>query len=441
MAGRPARRPRREGRAPDDGPGRRARPARNDLRPDRDGRAGDHRRALPRGGLPRPADAVPAPGGRGGARGHPRARRRRGHRAHRQGHHDATVRRPRPRHRGHDRRADPSGGRRRDAPGGLARAGAGPGLSPGRRGRGHDPGGAPARLREPGRGRAVRGRGALPDRARGHAPDAPRRPRRRRSSGHRHRPGPEPGRPRDGPPPDDRHRPPAGRRAGGPCRLHRRQGGRSDGRRPGPLQRGDPGRGELPVVRRERLPDGRPGGPQGVHRPDRVVRLRAGVGVQDVHGPGRPREGHDQPVDPDPRLGLALARPRAGPDLRCRPARDGVHGSPRHRGLLAERRGGPDRARAGEYDRQGLQGPGRDLDPPRVRAEDRCRPGRRGPRPGPRPGAQALEPGRPRQRVVRPGRRRHPAPARHGLRGDGQRRDARHPARRARDRRPRRRAG
>ncbi len=63
------------------------------------------------------------------------------------------------------------------------------------------------------------------------------------------------------------------------------------------------------------------------------------------------------------------------------------------------------------------------------------------PGPGPRPGAQALEPGRPRQRVVRPGRRRHPAPARHGLRGDGQRRDARHPPRRARDRRPRRRAG
>ena len=274
----------------------------------------------------------------------------------------------------------------------------------------------------------------------GHGPGPPRRSRRRRPAGHRHRPGRQPGRARVGPAPDDRHRPPAGRRAGGPRRLHRRQGRRGHGHRDGPLQRGDPGRGELPVVRRERLPDGRPGGPQGVHRPDRVVRLRAGLGVQDVHRAGRSREGHDQPVDPDPRLGLALARPRRGPDLRRRPARDGLHGGPRHRGLLAQRRGGPDRARAGQHDGEGVQAPGRDLDPPRVRPEERRRPGRRGPGHGPRPGAQALEPGRPRERVVRPGRRGHPAPARHGLRGDGQRRDARHPPRRARGRRPRRRA-
>ena len=68
--------------------------------------------------------------------------------------------------------------------------------------------------------------------------------------------------------------------------------------------------------------------------------------------------------------------------------------------------------------------------------QDRRRPRRRGTGTGARPRAQALEPGRPGQRLVRPGRGRHPAPAGDRLRGDGQRRHAGHAPRRARRRRP-----
>ena len=109
---------------------------------------------------------------------------------------------------------------------------------------------------------------------------------------------------------------------------------------------------------------------------------------------------------------------------------NGLYAGARHRGLLAQRRRGQDRPRPGQVDRQGGLDPGRDVGPPRLRGEDRGRPRRRGAGAGPRPGPQALEPGRPGQRLVRPGRGRDPAPARHRLRGDGQRREAGHAARR-----------
>ena len=53
----------------------------------------------------------------------------------------------------------------------------------------------------------------------------------------------------------------------------------------------------------------------------------------------------------------------------------------------------------------------------------------------PRPGLTAVARDRPRQRLVRPGRRGHPDPAGDGVRGDGERRDARPAARRQGDRR------
>ena len=253
------------------------------------------------------------------------------------------------------------------------RARVGPDLpAGGRRGRDH-PGGPPARVRQPRRRGPVRRRGALPGRARRDAARAARRARRRRSADHRHRPGPEPGRRRDGSAPDDRHRPPAGRRAGGPGRLHRRRGGQRVGRRDGPGQRGDLRRSASypsydandyrtvasedpkafidPVV-------------SSVYEPGSVFKMFTALAALEkgtINLSTRILDSGSLSLDHG-----------AGPDLRRRQARQRLHGSARHRGLLAERRGGPDRPGPGQDHGPGVEDPGRRLAPARVRPEDRA---------------------------------------------------------------------
>ena len=109
----------------------------------------------------------------------------------------------------------------------------------------------------------------------------------------------DPGAARRGPPPHDRCRPAALRRAGDPRRVGRGPGEVGLGGRDEPVHRRDPRRGLLPVVRRQRLRRDRGQQPHPLHRPDRQLRLRAGLGVQDAdlrRGP-RARRGHDEHPD------------------------------------------------------------------------------------------------------------------------------------------------
>ena len=292
LAGRRSGASRRRGPGADDGHGRDRQQARRHLRPERDGRPG-HLARSESDSSPRPtcitADkrAATRHGADAGSSGSTR----------RQAPRCATSS---PRRASTSSSTTASSGPQADqiraadrrTPGlrAVARIGARAGLSAGRRRSQDDARGEPPRLRQPGRRRPVRrGAGVAVD-ARRHARDRRRRSRRQRPArdGHRQR---HPGRRgRHGRAPDHRCRPPAARRAGAVRRLGRRPGEADLGRRHRPVQRRDLRRGELSVVRRERLQGDRGDEPVALHRPGRVERLRAGLGLQDDDRGGRPRE-------------------------------------------------------------------------------------------------------------------------------------------------------
>ena len=105
----------------------------------------------------------------------------------------------------------------------------------------------------------------------------------------------QPGVPGAGPPPDHRRRPPARGRAGAPGGLGRRQGqarlrGRAWTRTPARSTPRRPIRRTTPTTtRRSRRAT------RALHRPDRLDRLRARLGLQDDDRGRRPRAGHGDP--------------------------------------------------------------------------------------------------------------------------------------------------
>ena len=145
--------------------------------------------------------------------------------------------------------------------------------------------------------------------------------------------------------PDHRCRSPAPGRAGAPGGLGRGQGEARLGRGHGSLHRRDLRRGDLSVVRRQRLQGDRRQRSVALHRSGRGQRLRAGLRVQDDDRGGRADQGHGHPDDED--QGRRDAPPGQGQDQdrRRRPqghGLDDVRG--RHR-LFAQRRRGEGRAR------------------------------------------------------------------------------------------------
>ena len=264
---------------------------------------------------------------------------------------------------------------------------------------------AAPRLRQPRRRRPVR-RGAVLQ----HRPGRPSQGRARATRrgrpahpGHRRRRGP--GDARRGPPPHDRRRPPARPRAGGPRRVGRRQGPERVGARHGSVHRRSPRRDDLSVVRRQRLPADRGRRPQPVHRPDRQLRLRARLGLQDAHRDRGPRDPHGHDPDEDQGHGHPQAA-RAHPHRRRRPQGPRLDDVRGRRGLLAQRRRGEGRAGAGQEHPPVVGDPPLGLGEDGLRVEDRDRPRRRGGRHRPRPDDHPVAADRPRERGVRPGRRR-----------------------------------
>ena len=120
----------------------------------------------------------------------------------------------------------------------------------------------------------------------------------------------------------------------------------------------------------------------------------------------------------------APPRRRQDEDRQREPPGHGRHEVQGRDRVLAQRRRRQGRAEARAHDGRGGAQAVLDLDPPRVRGEDRPRRRPRGRRPAARPGQDAMAPDRPRQRRVRPGRRGDPDAARAVVRGDGQRRRA-----------------
>ncbi len=306
VAGRPARPAGGQGPAPDHGPVRRAGPARHDLRPDRDGRPGHDRRALPGGGLARPADAEPS-----GARSATRW--------------SAILGLDPDAGRGADRQDRDRPGRTSSSPAGsrtttadrIRAGGRRTGRSRRSRSSPRPSGSIPQAGGAAGTTLAAHllgfvnrdgeGQYGVEERYQAELAGTPRELLAERDVVGRPITDTaqviSPGRPRLGHPADDRHRPPAGRRAGGPGRLHRRRGGQRLGHRHGPDERGDPGRGELSVVRRQRLPD---------DRRRRTRRAFVDPIVSSVYEPGSVfkmftamaalEQGTIEPVDQDPRL-------------------------------------------------------------------------------------------------------------------------------------------
>ena len=160
--------------------------------------------------------------------------------------------------------------------------------------------------------RPVRRRAVLPGRPRRAAADRPRPARRRRPGdpGHDRRRGR--GAARRGHPADDRCGAPARARGRGPRRVGRRQGEERVGRRHGSIHRRGPGRGDLSLVRRQRLPRDRRDRPDPLHRPGRQLRLRARFGLQDADRDRRPRDRdrHDEDEDQGRRDAQARRRDR-----------------------------------------------------------------------------------------------------------------------------------
>ena len=125
----------------------------------------------------------------------------------------------------------------------------------------------------------------------------------------------QPGRPGHGPATDDRCRAPGPGRAGAARGLDRRQGQAGVGGRARPVHRRGLRRGDVPVVRRQRVPGRSPTSDAvAVHRSGGRQRLRAGLGVQDDDGRGRARARDGHAVDPDQGRRDAPARRR--PDAR-----------------------------------------------------------------------------------------------------------------------------
>ena len=157
------------------------------------------------------------------------------------------------------------------------------------------------------------------------------------------RPGPagttvvDRGAPGVGHPHDDRRRPPAPGRAGGLRYLDRRQGQDGVGDRDGPEDRSRPGRGELPLVRRESVRAGRRPEPVAIHGPGHQCDLRAGLRLQDAHRFGGSRDQDHRADHEDQRLRRAQTAGWAG-GRRCRPQGDGLDDLRRHRGLVSQRR-------------------------------------------------------------------------------------------------------
>ena len=413
VAGRPARPARREGAAPDHGPVRPARPPRHDLRPDGDRRPRDVGRPLPRGRLARPVDAD-------------RATRRR----------DRPCRRswawtPMPRRaladkiettkpyvvltRGlEDTAAEPSapaspraGSRRsRIEPESVriypqAGGAAGTTLAAHLLGFVNRDGEGQYGVEE-------RYQAVLAGTPRSCSPSAT-------SSGgrHRHGPDPQPGRRRDRPPADDRHDLQLAVGAGGPGGLHRRRGRERLGHRDGPVRPGAIyAAASYPSYDANDYRTVAAEDPKSFVDPVVSDGLRARLGVQDAHRRGGPRAGHDQPArrrildsgslsldhgegriyDADKRaMGYwkrATSSPTRATSARRRSRSGWPTRPPRRRRSWPGRGSGSASAQQTGVDLAG-EAPGLVRDP----------------------ALKPLEPDRPRQRLVRPGRRRHPAPA------------------------------
>ena len=350
------------------------------------------------------------------------------------------VHRPGPRDHAGPRRPDP-GRRRREAP--LrhhAGARADARLPADRRRTRLDAGGASARLREPRGRRAVRHRAGLPGHPRRHAARRPRRPRRDGPRAPRHRVDHRPRRPGPGHPHDHRCRPAARRRAGAARGLGRRQGQERVGGRHGPVHRRGLRRGDLPLVRRQPVPPGRDRRAGAVHRPGRLQRLRARLRLQDDDRGRRARAQDRHAPDEDQRHRDAQASTRAARRSTTPTARDGLDVVRGRRRLLPQRRGRQGRARPRQDHPPVVGDPLRHVAQARLRGQDRHRRRERGVGHRPRPGHHAVGADRPRQRVVRPGRRGDPDPARDRVRGADERRDARPAARGQGRRQPRDRA-
>ena len=137
-------------------------------------------------------------------------------------------------------------------------------------------------------------------------------------------------------------------------------------------------RGDVPVVRRQRLQGDREGAPQRVHRPGRLERLRARVGVQDDDRGDRARGGTVTRTTPHQGRRHAASRSRRVQD---RQRRSQGHGLDHVRGrdrLLAQRRRGQGRAGTRRRRPSGVDDAVRHVAHARLRAEDRHRRRRRG---------------------------------------------------------------
>ena len=142
-------------------------------------------------------------------------------------------------------------------------------------------------------------------------------------------------------------------RAGAPGGVDRRRGQERLGRGHGPVHRRDLRRGDLPVVRRQRLsrrsrPPTRP-----LHRPGRVARLRAGLGVQDDDRDRGPGGGHGHAARRKIKdIGTLKLDGGKTQDRQRRPQGHGLdHVRGRHR-LLPQRRRGQGRPRPRRLDRR-----------------------------------------------------------------------------------------
>ena len=196
-------------------------------------------------------------------------------------------------------------------------------------------------------------------------------------------------------------------------------------------------RGDLSVLRRERLRGHRGGRPRPLHRPGRLGGLRARLRLQDADRHRRPGDRHRRRWPPSSTTPEPSSWTAAGPRSTTPTARRWacMRARGRHR-LLAERRRRQGRPGAGADARRRLGHAPRGLAPDRASASQTGhRRRRRGGRARPRSGDHAVARDRPRQRRLRAGRRRDPDPARGRLLGHGQRRHARQPPRRPGDRR------
>ena len=285
---------------------------------------------------------------------------------------------PGARDRARDGGCDPGSHRGPHAHRDHARAGTDARLSADGRQPGLHAGGPSHGLRESGRQRPVRGRAGLPGRPRRHPADRGRRSRRQRPDPARPGSGRGSGRAGAGRPPDHRCRPAAGGRAGAPRRVGRRQGQERVGGRDGSVHRRGLCGGDRPLVRREPVPPDRRHGARAVHRPGRVERLRARVGLQDDDRDRRPRDRQRHPLDPDQGRRHVAARQGQDQGRRRRPQGHGLDVVPGRHRVLPQRRGGQGRHESWQLDPEVVGDPVRLVAQAGLRGADRHRRGRRG---------------------------------------------------------------